>query len=219
MTWTLPNILTVGRIVLAPAIAILPFFHGYLPKLGAVFVFLVAAISDIYDGRIARERGEITDLGKILDPFADKLLLLAALIPIYWVSRAGQQYEILWWGVFPTWAAILLLGREALMTVLRQVAKRRGVVIAAVGAGKLKTIFQDIFLGAALGWFFWMDLKVEFGLSGSLEDAWEWLLGSVAASSLGVAVLLTAYSLGVYLKRYGSLFFQAPVADRTGDGS
>ncbi len=219
MTWTLPNILTVGRIVLAPAIAILPFFHGYLPKLGAVFVFLVAAISDIYDGRIARERGEITDLGKILDPFADKLLLLAALIPIYWVSRAGQQYEILWWGVFPTWAAILLLGREALMTVLRQVAKRRGVVIAAVGAGKLKTIFQDIFLGAALGWFFWMDLKVELGLSGSLEDAWEWLLGSVAAFSLGVAVLLTAYSLGVYLKRYGSLFFQAPVADRTGDGS
>ena len=177
MTWTLPNILTVGRIVLAPAIAILPFFHGYLPKLGAVFVFLVAAISDIYDGRIARERGEITDLGKILDPFADKLLLLAALIPIYWVSRAGPQYEILWWGVFPTWAAILLLGREALMTVLRQVAKRRGVVIAAVGAGKLKTIFQDIFLGAALGWFFWMDLKVELGLSGSLEDAWDWLLG------------------------------------------
>ncbi len=105
------------------------------------------------------------------------------------------------------------------MTVLRQVAKRRGVVIAAVGAGKLKTIFQDIFLGAALGWFFWMDLKVELGLSGSLEDAWEWLLGSVAALSLGVAVLLTAYSLGVYLKRYGSLFFQAPVADRTGDGS
>ncbi len=220
MTWTLPNILTVGRIMLAPVIAILPFFDGYLPKLVAVLVFLAAAISDIYDGRIARERGEITELGKILDPLADKLLLLASLIPIYWLTRAGPQYEIPWgWGVFPTWAAILLIGREALMTVIRQMAKRRGVVIAAAGAGKLKTIFQDIFLGAALVWFFWMDLKVESGLSGSFADGWEWLLGAVMAFSLAVAVILTAYSLGVYLTRYRTLFFRAPVADRPGDGS
>ncbi len=219
MTWTLPNILTVGRIVLAPVIALLPFFNGYLPKLIAVLIFVAAAVSDIYDGRIARERGEITELGKILDPLADKLLLVASLVPIYFLTRAAQQYQIPWgWGVLPTWVAILLVGREALMTIMRQVAKRRGVVIAAAGAGKLKTIFQDIFLGTALGWFFWMDLREEFGLDVGIANAWEWLLGAAIAFSLAVAVILTAYSLGVYVSRYRGLF-GASVKRAAGDGS
>ena len=218
MTWTLPNILTVGRILLAPFITILPFFEGYLPKLIAVLIFVAAAISDIYDGHIARTRGEITELGKILDPFADKLLLVASLIPIFWLTRQGPQYEIPWgWGALPTWVVILIIGREALMTIIRQVAKRRGVVIAAAGAGKLKTIFQDIFLGTALGWFFWMDLRAEIGLDGQMADAWEWLLGASIALSLAVAVLLTGYSLGVYLSRYRHLFSRA-AANRSGDG-
>ncbi len=218
MTWTLPNILTVGRILLAPVIAVLPFFEGYLAKLIAVLVFVAAAISDIYDGHIARTRGEITELGKILDPFADKLLLVASLIPIYWLTRQGPQYEIPWgWGALPVWVVILIIGREALMTIIRQVAKHRGVVIAAAGAGKLKTIFQDIFLGTALGWFFWKDLRAEVGLDGWLVDAWESLLGASIAFSLAVAVLLTGYSLGVYLSRYRHLFSRAPV-NRPGDG-
>ena len=218
MTWTLPNILTVGRILLAPVIAVLPFFEGYLAKLIAVLVFVAAAISDIYDGHIARTRGEITELGKILDPFADKLLLVASLIPIYWLTRQGPQYEIPWgWGALPVWVVILIIGREALMTIIRQVAKHRGVVIAAAGAGKLKTIFQDIFLGTALGWFFWKDLRAEIGLDGWLVDAWESLLGASIAFSLAVAVLLTGYSLGVYLSRYRHLFSRAPV-NRPGDG-
>ena len=218
MTWTLPNILTVGRILLAPFITILPFFEGYLPKLIAVLIFVAAAISDIYDGHIARTRGEITELGKILDPFADKLLLVASLIPIFWLTRQGPQYEIPWgWGALPIWVVILIIGREALMTLIRQVAKRRGVVIAAAGAGKLKTIFQDIFLGTALGWFFWMDLRAEIVLDGRLADAWEWLLGASIAFSLAVAVLLTGYSLGVYLSRYRHLFSWA-AANRSGDG-
>jgi CDP-diacylglycerol--glycerol-3-phosphate 3-phosphatidyltransferase len=218
MIWTLPNILTVGRIFLAPFIAVLPFFEGYLPKLIAVLIFVAAAISDIYDGHIARTRGEITELGKILDPFADKLLLVASLIPIYWLTRQGPQYEIPWgWGALPMWAVILIIGREALMTIIRQVAKHRGVVIAAAGAGKLKTIFQDIFLGTALGWFFWKDVRAEVGLDGRLVDAWEWLLGASIAFSLAVAVLLTGYSLGVYLSRYRHLFSRAAV-NRPGDG-
>jgi CDP-diacylglycerol--glycerol-3-phosphate 3-phosphatidyltransferase len=218
MTWTLPNILTVGRIALAPVIAFLPFFDGYLPKLGAVVVFVAAAISDIYDGHIARTRGEITELGKVLDPLADKLLLVASLIPIYWLTRQAPAYEIPWgWGALPIWVVILIIGREVLMTIIRQVAKRRGVVIAAVGAGKLKTIFQDIFLGTALGWFFWQDLRAAIGLEGWLADAWEWLLGTSIAFSLAVAVLLTGYSLGVYLSRYRHLFARA-AATRPDDG-
>ena len=149
MIWTLPNILTVARIALTPVIALLPFINGWLPKLIAFIVFLAAAISDIYDGRLARERNEITDLGKMLDPLADKLLLFATLIPIYWITRyQGRQYEIPWWGSLPLWVAVLLVGREIAMTVFRWVARKRGVVIAAAGAGKMKTIVQDIFIGA-----------------------------------------------------------------------
>lgn len=208
MIWTLPNILTVARIALAPVIALLPFIDGYVPKLVAFVVFLAAAISDIYDGRLARERGEITDLGKLLDPLADKLLLVATLIPIYWITRYPmRQYEIPWWGNLPMWVAVLLVGREIAMTVFRQVAKRRGVVIAAAGAGKLKTIVQDVFIGATILWFGWKDLEARYGWqSGWLGRFWERVHGAVVAVTLGGAVLLTAFSLVVYIYRYRRLF-------------
>jgi CDP-diacylglycerol--glycerol-3-phosphate 3-phosphatidyltransferase len=203
MIWTLPNILTIARIALAPVIALLPFINGYIPKLVAFAVFLAAAISDFYDGRLARERNEITDLGKILDPLADKLLLIATLIPIFWITRYPmRQYEIPWWGNLPLWVLILLIGREVAMTVFRQVAKKRGVIIAAGGAGKIKTIVQDIFIGATILWFAWKDMRVEFGWErGWLGAFWEQFHGTVVAITLAVAVLLTAYSLAVYIYR------------------
>ena len=85
--WTLPNIITLVRICFTPVIALLPFIEGYWPKLIAFFIFLAAAISDVYDGHLARRRNEVTDLGKLLDPLADKLLLFATHIPIYFISR------------------------------------------------------------------------------------------------------------------------------------
>jgi len=217
--WTLPNILTIARIALAPVIALLPFIEGWVPKLIAFGVFIAAAISDIYDGKLARERGETTDLGKLLDPLADKLLLFATLIPIYWITRYPMaQYEIPWWGNLPLWVAILLIGREVAMTVFRQVAKKRGVVIAAGGAGKLKTVVQDIFIGATILWFAWKDMAADFGWrQGWLGTWWERLHGTVVAITLGVAVLLTVYSLGVYIYRHRSLFLGSPTA--SGDGS
>jgi CDP-diacylglycerol--glycerol-3-phosphate 3-phosphatidyltransferase len=206
--WTLPNILTLARIALSPVIALLPFIAGWQPKLIAFVVFLAAAISDIYDGRLARERHEITDFGKILDPLADKLLLLGTLVPIYWITNYRmREYEIPWWGNLPLWVALLLVGREALMTVLRQVARRRGVVIAAAGAGKLKTIVQDVFIGATIGWFAWRDMTAAFGWRrGWLGGFWDRFHGLVVAVTLATAVVLTVYSLGVYLYRYRRLF-------------
>jgi CDP-diacylglycerol--glycerol-3-phosphate 3-phosphatidyltransferase len=219
MIWTLPNILTIARIALAPVIALLPFINGYIPKLVAFAVFLAAAISDFYDGRLARERNEITDLGKILDPLADKLLLIATLIPIFWITRYPmRQYEIPWWGNLPLWVLILLIGREVAMTIFRQVAKKRGVIIAAGGAGKIKTIVQDIFIGATILWFAWKDMRVEFGWErGWLGAFWEQFHGTVIAITLAVAVLLTAYSLAVYIYRYRGLFRSAQAS--SGDGS
>lgn len=207
MVWTLPNILTVARIALTPVIALLPFIAGWGPKLIAFLVFLAAAISDFYDGKLARERGEITDLGKILDPLADKLLLLASLVPIYWITNYRmQQYEIPWWGNLPLWVFVLLMGREIFMTVLRQFAKRRGVVIAAAGAGKLKTIVQDTFIGAMIAWFAWKDLAAEYGWrTGWLRDGWNAFHGWLVSVTLAAAVILTVYSLGVYVYRYRRL--------------
>jgi CDP-diacylglycerol--glycerol-3-phosphate 3-phosphatidyltransferase len=206
--WTLPNILTVARIALSPVIALLPFIAGYVPKLIAFAVFLAAAISDIYDGRLARERKQITDLGKMLDPLADKLLLFATLVPIYWITHYRMvQYEIPWWGSVPLWVALLLVGRELVMILLRHVAQRRGVVIAAAGAGKLKTMVQDVFIGATIGWFAWKDMRARFGWErGWFGEFWERFHGLVVAVTLGIAVLLTLYSLGVYLYRYRRLF-------------
>ena len=131
-TWTTANIVTLVRICFTPVIALLPFIDGYWPKLICFIVFVLVAFTDMLDGYLARSRGEVTDLGKLLDPLADKLLLFATLIPIYWISKERQaEYGIPVWGSIPLWATLLMIGRELAMTVFRQWAKARGVVIAA----------------------------------------------------------------------------------------
>src|SRR5512134_2692976 len=137
--WTLPNIITIVRIAMTPVVALLPFIEGYWPKFIAFVVFVLTAVTDIWDGYLARSRNQVTDLGKLLDPLADKLLLLASLIPIYWISQERKElYGIPVWGSIPLWVCLLLLGREFAMTAFRQWAKHRGVIIAAGRAGKLK---------------------------------------------------------------------------------
>ena len=222
MIWTLPNILTVSRIALTPVIALLPFINGYIPKLIALLVFLAAAFSDFYDGRLARERNEVTDLGKLLDPLADKLLLFATLVPIYWITRYPmRQYEIPWWGNLPLIVAVLLVGREIAMTVFRHVAKRRGVVIAADSTAKVKTVVQDVFLGATIAWFAWRDMRLTFGWeTGWLGAFWDRFHGALVAITLGVAVILTMYTLVAYIYRYRNLFRSASaVHPGTSDGA
>jgi CDP-diacylglycerol--glycerol-3-phosphate 3-phosphatidyltransferase len=206
--WTLPNILTIARICLAPVIALLPFINGSGPKIAAFFIFLVAAISDVFDGWYARSYNAVSDIGKLLDPLADKLVLFATLVPIFWITRhpaLHYDYKIPWWGSLPVWVAILLVGREILVTVFRQQAKRRGVIIPAGGAGKLKTVFQNCFIGGTIAWFAWKDLIVEMKLAGTYTDLWNEFHGAFIAITLGIAVFLTVYSLGVYLYQYRGL--------------
>ena len=152
--WTLPNIITLARILITPVIALLPFIEGYWPKVVCFVVFLVAVISDVVDGVLARRNNQITDLGKLLDPLADKLLLLATLIPIYFISQERNDlYGIPIWGSIPLWVCLLLVGREFAMTAFRWWAQRRGVIIAAAGPGKLKNAFQSIFIASIIAWF------------------------------------------------------------------
>ena len=208
MRWTLPNILTLSRICLTPVIALLPFIEGYWPKVIAFGIFLVAAISDTLDGWLARRYKQVSELGQLLDPIADKLLLFATLIPIYWITRHPTiliDYRIPWWGSLPMWVAIILVGREVLITVFRFFAKRRGVVIPAAGPGKLKATVQAVFIGATIAWFAWKDMVAELKLAGWWRDVWEQFHGTFVAVTLGGAVILTVYSLAHYLYRYRAL--------------
>jgi len=209
MRWTLPNIITLARICLTPVIALLPFIQGYWPKVIAFLTFLVAALSDILDGWLARRYNTVSDLGKLLDPIADKLLLFATLIPIFWMTRHPTilvDYRIPWWGSLPVWVALLLVGREVLITAFRHFAMRRGVIIPAVAAGKAKALLQNIFIGATIAWFAWKDAIAELKLAGDFRNYWDQVHGWFVAVTLAGAIVLTVYSLFVYLYRYRALF-------------
>jgi len=89
--WTLPNVVTIIRIAMTPVIALLPFIDGYWPKLIAFVVFILVAVTDVWDGYLARTRNQVTDLGKVLDPLADKLLLIAnENLARVWRVKAGN---------------------------------------------------------------------------------------------------------------------------------
>jgi CDP-diacylglycerol--glycerol-3-phosphate 3-phosphatidyltransferase len=134
----LPNLLTMARIVA------IPFFVWLLesptPVRGfwASIVFTVAAFTDMLDGYLARKLGVVSVLGKFLDPLADKLIVMAALV---WMVPMGR---------IPAWAVVLLLARELSVTGLRSVAASEGVVISAGQEGKTKTALQMIGIVALL---------------------------------------------------------------------
>jgi CDP-diacylglycerol---glycerol-3-phosphate 3-phosphatidyltransferase len=215
----LPNAITVGRIALTPLIAWLPFTTSWTARLIAFLLFLVAAITDYWDGHLARQRNLVTDLGRLLDPLADKLLLVATLVPMYLLQRhyafvvpdgsTPAPSPFLFATPFglvslPLWIVLVVLGREAFMTLFRQVAARRGLVIAAIGPAKWKTTFQSIWLGAAYFWFFAMTLAThERWLDDRAWRAFALFNGFVGVVSMTGAVALTVYSLWLYLRRYG----------------
>ena len=206
--WNLPNIITMARILISPVIALLPFIEGYTPKLITLGIFLLAVVSDIWDGHLARTRNLVTDLGKLLDPVADKLLLLATLIPIYAISQERQDlYGIPVWGSIPLWVCLLLLGRELAMTLFRWYAQRRGVIIAATGSGKLKTTLQSIFIGATIAWFAFKDAIKPMGWeTNRFAQGWTEFHGGFVAVTLAIALVLTVYSFVLYLYRNRGLF-------------
>lgn len=206
--WNLPNVLTLVRISLTPVIALLPFIEGYWPKLVCFVIYIFAAVTDVVDGYLARSRNLVTDLGKLLDPLADKLLLFATLIPIYWISRTRHDlYDIPVWGSIPLWVCVLLIGREVAMTGFRWWAKRRGVVIAAGPGGKLKTTFQAIFIGATILWFTFRDARKPMGWEQNpVAEYWNEFHGGFVAVTLLIATGLTVWSFVHYIYQYRALF-------------
>jgi len=125
---TLPNKLSIIRIFLVPILVTLLLTKYCMPL--ALFIFLLAALTDWLDGYIARKSKQITTLGKLLDPMADKLLVCSALISLVEIALA------------PAWIVVVIVCREIAITGLRSVAASKGVVIAAAKLGKYKTISE-----------------------------------------------------------------------------
>lgn len=139
--WNTPNTITVLRAGVVPVLLLLPLFPGEAGSALFAWIFIAAAVSDLVDGWLARRGKMVTHVGKLLDPLADKLLVSTALIVLLAIGRIP-----LW----AAWMVVVIVGRELAVTGLRGIASAGGQVLHASGFGKLKTLTQNIAIGALL---------------------------------------------------------------------
>ncbi|MCR4750514.1 MAG: CDP-diacylglycerol--glycerol-3-phosphate 3-phosphatidyltransferase [Lachnospiraceae bacterium] len=167
----LPNRLTILRTVLIIPFVIIMLTGcvGEFSNWIALFIFILASITDLLDGKIARKYNLITNFGKFMDPLADKLLVCSALICLLEMSK------------IPAWAVLIIMAREFIISGFRLVASDNGVVIAASMWGKSKTVSQMIMIGLHIA-----DLDL-------------WFFNFMEALSLYVSVALTIISLMDYI--------------------
>ncbi|MBY0400904.1 CDP-diacylglycerol--glycerol-3-phosphate 3-phosphatidyltransferase [Myxococcota bacterium] len=157
--WNLPNSVTMLRITVVPVLLFLPMAMTVSGSRYMAWAFILAAVTDILDGWLARRKGgkDITRIGKLLDPLADKLIVSTALIMLLAV------------GWIPLWASgmvVVIVGRELAVTGLRGIASSQGRIVAATGPGKLKTIAQTVATAALLFHYETLGLPAyEIGLS------------------------------------------------------
>jgi CDP-diacylglycerol--glycerol-3-phosphate 3-phosphatidyltransferase len=169
---TIPNQLTILRILLVPvigAVLAIDFTDHY--QIGA-FAYVTAAATDTLDGRIARSRNLVTELGKFLDPLADKLLVITVLVIL-----ATQS-------LLPSWVVVVVAAREFLITGLRSVAAAQGVVVSSTPWGKSKTLTQNCMILLII-----------------LAQPYPWLMPA-AVTFIWIAVIATVLSGLDYLWRY-----------------
>jgi CDP-diacylglycerol--glycerol-3-phosphate 3-phosphatidyltransferase len=126
--------LTLLRLVLVPFFMIFTIIDNMYTRIAALIIFILASLTDLYDGKLARQRGEVTTLGVFLDPLADKFLISSAFIAFV------QMEEI----NVPAWMVVLIIGREFFITGLRTVAAAKGRILPAQPAGKFKTTSQIV---------------------------------------------------------------------------
>lgn len=188
----LPNKLTMLRMAMIPlflVFVLIPntlFSHTYL---AALAVFAAASFTDLLDGRIARSRGLITDFGKLMDPLADKLLVMSALVSFV---------QLTW---VPGVVVVIILAREFLVTSVRLIAAGKGTVLAADQWGKMKTVSQMV-------WICYLLLSRWLMSWPQLEPAFDVMLG-VHYVLMAVVVLLTLYSGYNYMVSNKQLFADA----------
>jgi len=172
----IPNILSISRILAVPVFIVLMFEPTPVRALWAGIVFALASITDWLDGYLARKWGQVTRIGKLLDPVADKILIASALIMLVEIDPSRV----------PSWIAIVIIGREIAVTGLRAMAAADGVVIPAESLGKFKVGAQ-------------VTAVLSFILSYPIGMEWPVDLGKGA---LWIAMTLSLYSGGQYFLNY-----------------
>src|SRR5210317_1148552 len=171
----LPNLLTLARIAAVPVVVILLLSDSRISNLWAAAIFGLAAVTDFIDGWLARKWGIVTVLGKFLDPLADKLIVMVALIMLIPLDRV------------PAWAVFIILAREMVVTGLRSIASSEGIVIDASELGKYKTIYQMV---AIPGLMLHYDYNWLFGL--------EWGVFQVNMHNFGIFFFYVAFALTLW---------------------
>jgi len=167
------NLITIARMLLIPIFVALVFSEIPYGDIMAAGVFIIAAATDKLDGYVARARNSVSTLGEFLDPLADKLLVAAALIALVGMDRV------------PAWVAMVILGREIAVSVLRIVGLAQGVSIPAAGLGKAKTLSQIVYIVYC------------FFPTADIRDWWGapiWLHELITGTLIAVVVTLTLVS-------------------------
>ena len=185
----LPNKITLTRICMIPIFVLVFFLDGVLPFAQgiAAIIFALAACTDFIDGHIARSRGLVTNLGKFLDPIADKVLVSTAMILILTMKNslfANFGVDAEWLYVATVVCVCIIMARELIISAFRQIAAVNGVVMAADKLGKLKTTFQDVAI------FFLIFAGGFVDMSSNLDK----ISGIVGLVLFAIATILTVWS-------------------------
>ena len=176
----LPNKISLVRIFLIP-VMIFFYLANFVPygKIVALAIFIIACCTDFIDGMIARKYNMVTDLGKFLDPIADKILMMSALLLVVCDLVIYPPYGVL--------VAIIIIGRELIISAFRQVAATKNFVMSADKWGKIKTIFQDI----AIAMLIFLALIFQYNL---FSEQFVYVFQIISYCFLGIATLLTVVS-------------------------
>lgn len=182
-----PNAITIVRIGLAFIAFSYALTNTFNATIIAMIIFTIAAVTDFVDGELARRYNSITTFGKILDPIADKILVLGAFAVFSYL------------GVFPFWIVIPVFAREIVITLIRLYFVMRGIAIAAVKSGKQKTIMQIVAIGVIFANLLFTRYYMDT-FPGQSGLAISWTLTITMYAVLAFAVWLTVYSGYVFFK-------------------
>lgn len=180
----LANKLTMLRIVLTFIFMFFLFCQGLWAKALSLAIFIFAALSDFFDGRIAQKKNMVTDFGKLMDPIADKILVLAAF-------AAFVQMQLI-----DAWMFVIIVSREILITSLRLFALNKGKVLSASRVGKQKTVSQMVVIFAILGFIVLKEVMLAFF---TWDPGWEKIFRQGIFILMVLTVTLTLYSGLSYL--------------------
>jgi CDP-diacylglycerol--glycerol-3-phosphate 3-phosphatidyltransferase len=175
--WNLPNSITMFRIGVVPVLLALPLASGKHGSQLIAWAFIVAAVTDVIDGWLARRGQQVTHIGKLLDPLADKLVVSTALIVLVGMGRIPA---------WACWMVVVIVGRELAVTGLRGIASAGGQVMGASWLGKSKTLCQNISIGALIFHYETLGLPAH----------------AIGMTLLGASTALTLWSGYLYFEAY-----------------